>query len=512
MWFEEIAEEIVKEHPQKDHFVVETGITPSGPIHVGHLREVLVAEGVVWALKKRGKKVRFIYFADTYDPLRRVYPFLPKSYQKYVGWPLAEIPAPQGKGSYSTYFVRPFVEALKKLGVNLEVIFADKFYKAGKMTPAIDLALKHRDLVARIIEEVSGRKLEADWQPFRPICRQCGRITVAKITKIEIENHRVEYQCECGHRGWADYSRGEGKLPWRVDWPARWWLLKVDIEPLGKDHFAAGSSYDVGQEIIRKVYDHSPPYPIRYEWIYLAGKGKMASSTGVAVAVADFLKIVPPQAVRYLIFRSQPMRHLEFHPGRDTIALTNELTGLQEKVEAGQASAEEQSLYQVSTAGLPTRIVKVPFQHLVTVYQAAAGHQKEIERLLRRSGHQECLKDKKALQEQIERVKEWLRNWAPEEAKFEIQPVLPEKAKKISPQQKKLLAAVIQAINAGKKGQELHNFIYETGRKLGLSPRETFRPLYLVLLGKDSGPKAGFFLTMLGKELVVDRLKRALKE
>ena len=48
--------------------VVETGISPSGHIH--NLREVLVAEAVANALRARGKPVRFLFHADTIDPLR----------------------------------------------------------------------------------------------------------------------------------------------------------------------------------------------------------------------------------------------------------------------------------------------------------------------------------------------------------------------------------------------------------------------------------------------------------
>ena len=60
--------------------VVVTGISPSGNIHVGNLREVLVAEAVVNALKARGAKVRFVFHADTIDPLRKIAPGVPESF------------------------------------------------------------------------------------------------------------------------------------------------------------------------------------------------------------------------------------------------------------------------------------------------------------------------------------------------------------------------------------------------------------------------------------------------
>ena len=58
--------------------MVVTGISPSGNIHAGNLREVLVAEAVANALKARGEEVRFVFHADTIDPLRKIAPGVPK--------------------------------------------------------------------------------------------------------------------------------------------------------------------------------------------------------------------------------------------------------------------------------------------------------------------------------------------------------------------------------------------------------------------------------------------------
>ena len=33
-------------------------------------------------------------------------------------------------------------------------------------------------------------------------------------------------------------------MPWRVDWAARWAIHGITCEPAGKDHGAAGGSYD----------------------------------------------------------------------------------------------------------------------------------------------------------------------------------------------------------------------------------------------------------------------------
>ena len=64
--------------------VIATGITPSGNIHVGNMREVVTGDAIFRAIGDAEKTARLIYIADTYDPLRTVYPFLPAAYKKYT--------------------------------------------------------------------------------------------------------------------------------------------------------------------------------------------------------------------------------------------------------------------------------------------------------------------------------------------------------------------------------------------------------------------------------------------
>src|SRR3712207_2334292 len=76
--------------------VVVSGISTSGNIHVGNLLEVLVAEAVANALRERGEEVRFIFHADTIDPLRKIAPGVPESFREYLGHSLSRVPDPEG--------------------------------------------------------------------------------------------------------------------------------------------------------------------------------------------------------------------------------------------------------------------------------------------------------------------------------------------------------------------------------------------------------------------------------
>jgi len=75
-----------------------SGITPSGEFHIGHLREILSAEMIHRACLDAGMDSKYIFIVDSMDPLRRVYDFLAPSYQRYIGHPLAYVPAPGDDG------------------------------------------------------------------------------------------------------------------------------------------------------------------------------------------------------------------------------------------------------------------------------------------------------------------------------------------------------------------------------------------------------------------------------
>ena len=76
-WADVVAEKLIE---KGNEHTLATAITPSGPIHVGNLREVITTEAIYRALKDKGAEAKLIFIADTFDPLRKVYPFLSKEF------------------------------------------------------------------------------------------------------------------------------------------------------------------------------------------------------------------------------------------------------------------------------------------------------------------------------------------------------------------------------------------------------------------------------------------------
>lgn len=487
-WAEEIAEEVFKRRSAKKH-VVATGITPSGHIHIGNLREIIIADAVRNALLKQGVDAEMIYVGDTYDPLRRRYRFLPEGYEKHIGKPLSEIPDPEGCcKNYAEHFLNPFLESLEELGIKIKLYRADELYKRGAYADAIKTALEQRADIKRIIDEATKRRSPEDWSPFNPICESCGRLTTTKVKGFDADG--AFYECECGHGGFASF-KGGGKLTWRVDWAARWKILGVTVEPFGKDHAVAGGSYDTGVRISKEIYGYEPPFPIPFEHIILKLGGqlaKMSSSAGVNIPVKEILEVVPPEILKYAILRTKPERHIEFDPSLGLLSIIDEYER--------RFAADE-----------------VPFRHMVMLVQlgrrpdSGEVNLSLVRAAAERSGY--AVKDKEAFARKARYAERWLQRFAPESMKFELKMALPPEAKTLTEEQKTALQALASMLKEGMTAEELHDAIYAAAKGAGIKGTDAFRAVYIALLGKPSGPRAGWFLASLDKKFVKRRFLEA---
>lgn len=497
-WADVLADDIINQRGRRH--VVNTGITPSGEIHVGNMREVVTADAIHRVLAERGDTSRLLYIADTYDPLRHVYPFLdPQRYRGEVGKPLSEIPCPCGQHpSYAEHFLAPFLRSLERLGIFPTVHRADQLYKAGVYNDAIVIALQQCDRIRTILKEETGRETPEDWSPFNPLCPACARITQASVLGFSAEAHTVDYACGCGERGTVSMAGG-GKLTWRVDWPARWQIFGVTVEPFGKDHASKGGSYDTGVRIAREVYGIEPPYPVPYEWLSLAGRGDMSSSKGNVLPIHAMLEVVPPEVLRYLILRVPPQRSIRMDPGLPLLQLIDEYDDVEAK------SRDSRALELSAISGIQP--VGVPFRHMVTVVQAAQGDMDQGMEILRRNGYR--LDNVDGLRQRAAYAQRWLATFAPEELRFQIQGQLPPAAHGLTTEQKQALQLLGERLSVGMTGEQIHQLIYSLKDELGAKPDLLFKAIYAVLLGKTQGPRAGWFLSTLDTTFVKQRFAEA---
>lgn len=495
------SEVFVKELEGKQ--VVSTGISPSGPIHVGNMREILTGHILHREVERRGLESRFIYLGDDMDPLRKLYPFLGKEYEEYIGRPLYKIPSPTGEGTYSESFLKPFLETLGELSVKVDVIRSHSLYRDGRFADVIDLVIRNKDRIGEILTGISGRDLEKDWFPYSPVCSACGKLTGAVVTGYE--RPYVEYSCSCGNVSRSDIRKDEGKLPWRIEWPAKWLVLGVTVEPFGKDHGAPGGSYDTGAAISRDVFGIEPPKPLMYEWITLKGKGTMHSSTGISIAASDFVKLAPPEILRFLIAKNQPGRHIEFDPGSGLLNLVDEFEKLHENYIDDSLDGDSKRIYEISTDGIRAETLQVSLRHLIMLVQIYPDEPKLLP-ALRRSGYtpSHITPD---LEKRIRMLRNWISLYAPEQLRFQLLSVDAEA--NLSPEMRKILASFsTEAAGIEWDAEDIHNTAHSVIRESGVQPSEGFKAFYLAFIGKERGPRLGYFLSNLDRKFVMDRISK----
>ncbi len=271
----------------------------------------------------------------------------------------------------------------------------------------------------------------------------------------------------------------------------------MTVEPFGKDHATRGGSYDTGARIAREVFGHEPPHPIPYEWIRLKGQGDMSSSRGNVLSIGRVLEIVPPEVLRYLVMRERPSRTIDFDPGPPLLQLVDEFD---------DAAGDERAV-ELSRAG-GFRPVGVPFQHLVVVAQAARFDTSRVLDILRRSGYASA--DPEAVASRVGYARRWLDGFAPEDVRFEVQDRLPDAARELPEATRGLLGRLGQTLDDSMSAETIHRTIYELAAASGtVTPAELFRGVYVALLGKPRGPRAGWFIELLGPSFCAARFREA---
>ena len=92
-WCEEIAAKV--SGPQ----TINDSKTPSGRVHVGALRGVLIHDAIFRTLKAHDLEARYLFGVDDYDPLDEIPAGKGDHFAQYLGQPLCNVPPPDGSSA-----------------------------------------------------------------------------------------------------------------------------------------------------------------------------------------------------------------------------------------------------------------------------------------------------------------------------------------------------------------------------------------------------------------------------
>ena len=518
IWVDRIAKQLENKAQHVDDM-----FTPSGYAHMGSLRGPILHDVVAKVLGSKNKDTIFTYVFNDFDPIDGLPPQFQKDFSQYMGYSLRLAPSPDKKHkNFAEYFSEDFKHVLESLGLKAKYLSSWDMHHEGKFNEVIKIALDNKDKILDIYRKVAGyQKKAADWYPLQVICPKCKRLGTTKVTAWD--GKVVTFTCEpnlvtwakgCGYSGSISPFDGNGKLPWKVDWPAHWKVLGVTFEGAGKDHASRGGSYDIAFALCKDVFEYPKPFYFAYEFFLFGGK-KMSSSKGIGLKARDLTSILPADVARFLIVRLSPEKTLEFNPAGDSIpnlfddydrCLNAYFLKLENKIpkkKAGEVTLDFARIIELSEVKpLPKKRLYLPrFRTVANLLKVKNKNIPEFFENYKKS--KLTVEEKEILEERIKYAKIYLENYAEQR---DLSLNTKHSTLDFSQEQKDFIKTFAE--NLKNQIEDPQKIIFDSIKEINIQPREAFTAFYQTLIGKSYGPKATDLIKQLGVNKVVDTIKQ----
>ncbi|MFC6153011.1 lysine--tRNA ligase [Nocardioides yefusunii] len=534
-----------------DLVTVASGASPSGPVHLGNLREFLTTHFVADELRRRGVAVRHLHSWDDYDRYRKVPAGVPAEWAEHIGKPLTAVPDPQGcHTSWAEHYKAPLRAALEELGVEMVELSQTEQYQSGLYREEVLHAIKNRramdavldryrtkakpepivDAEGNLVLDEDGNKtypapvdpltLPEDLSrfPYKPYCRGCGRDTV-DVTSFDDDSLDLAYTCrECGESHVTNVgTQDEGKLVWKIDWPMRWAFEGVDFEPGGADHATPGSSYTVGKDIVT-FYDAVAPAFVAYGFVGFAGMQKMSSSSGGVPTATDALRVLEPSILRWLYVRRAPKQTFDIDFGPEVVRLYDEWDSLTKKAadpaKRDVAVLAHERASATANGPLATAKVLAPFRALSSVADVTAGSADLISQVVANVGFPHD--DVTDLQPRLAKAMQWTAEFVPAEERTTVRETADaERLAALSDEEKQWVSLLLEHLPTELDTEVATTVVYgvpKLAAGLALEDKPTdevkaaqkawFTLLYNLLVDADRGPRLPTLVVALGAEKI----------
>jgi len=522
-WYDKTAAEMIeREHKLGrglDLVRTEMGLGASGLPHIGSFGDAARSFAVTLALREQGFNSELIAFSDDRDGLRKVPLGFPKTLQKYLGYPVTNIPDPfKCHSSFGEHMSSLLLEALDKCEVEYRFVSAKKAYEEGWFTKEIETILANASRVGEIVKEEVGQERYTEALPYFPVCSSCGRIYTTTAYEHVSREGKVLYKCKgmeikgkwlegCGHEGEADYRKGEGKLSWKSEFAVRWKALDVRFEAYGKD---IEDSVRINDRICREILHYEPPLHARYEMFLDKSGKKISKSAGNVFTPQVWFSYGSPQSLILLMLkRFTGTRELSVI---DIPQYMNEFDELEDiyfdrkKIPSKKELAKLTGLYKycwwLKPPSKPS--FHAPYNLLAYLVKVAPkGREAEyVTQKLREYGYVKDEETPSGLQERIGYVSSWNRDFA----EIRGAPL------KLSTEEIKAIKELEEKLQTKADAEALQSAIFNIARRHNLPPKEFFKILYTILLGTPKGPRLGPYIVAMGVQNVTDALERAASQ
>jgi len=514
-WVDKVAYEVIEREKRLgrklDIIKTESGLGASGIPHVGSMADAVRAYIVSLALRDMGYNSINIAFSDDMDGLRRIPHGLPSWLEDYLLMPVSKIPDPDGcHESYGEHMSSLLKEALDKAGIEYVHYSAHDIYKRGVLKDEIDIILKNHKKVGEIIYEETGQEKYLHSLPYYVICEKCGRIYTTVVTDYDPKHKMVKYKCVgaeikgrwhegCGHEGWVKIDRDQGKLVWKAEFAARWRALDIRFEAYGKD---IADSVRVNDRVAREILGFEPPYHVRYEMFLDEAGRKITKSRGNVFTPQVWYRYGSPESlILFLLKRFIGTRRVKLET---IVSMMRELDYYRDvyygkiKIKNPFKLARIKGLIEYTYKLREVPPVSVPYEIILSLAEVAPESvEKEfILKRLDKYGYKYNLGE-------VEKLIMYAINWVKEVGK----PPLYETEMEINEAYKTALQQFITKIENLTDGEKIQSKIFETARENNIPVKEFFKTLYLIVTGREYGPRLGPLIADIGVDKVIRTIK-----
>jgi lysyl-tRNA synthetase class 1 len=544
-WVSGLADEVVALAEQRAPgraAVAASGLSPSGPIHLGNLREVMTPHLVADEIRRRGLDCVHLLSWDDYDRFRRVPAGFDPAWAEHIGRPLTAVPAPAGSSAanWAEHFAAPMLRALADLGIDVTPISQTERYTSGAYRDQILLAMRERERIGAVLARFRGRvrrsaaaagpapleegETSRGYFPYKPYCSVCLR-DLTTVTGYDDATTELSYTCACGHGETVRLAEHrQGKLVWKVDWPMRWAYEGVTFEPSGVDHQSPGSSFDVGGVLVHEIFGGEQPLGPMYAFVGISGMAKMSSSRGGVPTPSDALQIMEAPVLRWLYARRRPQQSITVGFDQELHRLYDEWDALAGRVAEGAAQEGQLASYlrAVRTAGreLPRTPRPIPYRTLASIVDVTTGHDEQLLRILGELDPAAPVRSLAEVRPRLDCVRAWVATQlAPEQrTRVREEPDLA-RLESLDPAEQASVRLLLDGLADHWSLEALTALVYAIPKlQAGLPPdapptpelraaqRSYFALLYSLLIGRDTGPRLPTLLLAIG----ADRVRRLL--
>ena len=498
-WADTIASDLIKTW-KAERYHIESGITPSGTIHIGNFREVITHDFIRRALEDRNETVAFYYIWDDYDRFRKVPKNMPNQdmLAQHLGKPVCDVPDPTGEHeSYARMNEALFEAELEQVGVPVTYVYQSEEYRSGTYTERIREALHATDTITSILNEYRKEPLRKGWLPVQVYSRWSGT-DETEIIDYDGE-YALTYHCTSGNEETIDIREDHRvKLRWRVDWPMRWAHKQIHFEAAGKDHHSPGSSYDTGKRIVRDVWNRDPPSTVIYNFVTPKGMGgKISSSAGNAITISDVLEIYTPEILRYLFAGSRPNTEFSIPFDDNVLKVYEDFDALERdyySFETAETKDHVQTarIYEMSILDPNQKSseqpLQPPFRQLVMLSQVYEDDEHILSHF---EAHSEAERSRVLSRSRC--AHRWAKTYAPPSWRYTRNTTLPDGFEP-SEQERAVFRKVLASLEAGTDADEIAATMSDAMKEHNVKPKDFFRAAYTLLVSNTNGPRLAPYL------------------